>query len=139
VNSPLPDRTATEGTAEVRGSVDRDNPTAAFLVPLLAVLAAGMLARALSDGFEFLYPLRLLAAVAVLWCCRKSYANLDLRFSWRGPAVGVAIFLVWWAFASYITTPEGPPAALALAPPGLEVAWISCRSIAAVVTAPLAE
>jgi CAAX prenyl protease-like protein len=137
--------TATSGTPEaaadggVHGSVDSENPTAAFLMPLLAILAAGMIARALSDGFEFLYPLRLLAAVVALWCYRKSYASVDLRFSWRGPAVGVVIFLVWWAFGSYLTTPQGPPAALELAPPGLKVAWIGCRLIAAVITVPLAE
>lgn len=136
--APLP-AAAAGGAAEVRASVDSENPTAAFLVPLLAILAAGMIARALSDGFEFLYPLRLLAAVVALWCYRKSYAGVDFRFSWRGPAVGVAIFLVWWAFGSYMTSPEGPPQVIEFAPPALKVAWISCRLIAALITVPLAE
>jgi len=32
------------------------NPTAAYLMPLLAILAAGSFARAISGGFEFFYP-----------------------------------------------------------------------------------
>jgi hypothetical protein len=39
-----------------------DNPTAVYLMPLLAILAAGMLSGALSGRFEYLYPLRLLAS-----------------------------------------------------------------------------
>jgi hypothetical protein len=35
-------------------------------MPLLAILAAGMIAHAVSTGFDLLYPLRLAAAVAVL-------------------------------------------------------------------------
>jgi CAAX prenyl protease-like protein len=146
VNSPLPGIAApADGAGERttggggRGGVGSTSPTAAFLIPLLAILAAGMIARLLSEGFEFLYPLRLLAAVVALWFYRKNYASLDFRFSWRGPAVGIAIFVLWWAFGSYMTTPESRPAALELAPPGLEVAWISCRVIAAFVTVPLAE
>ena len=41
------------------------NPTAAYLMPLLAILAAGMISHALSAGFEFLYPLRFVAALAL--------------------------------------------------------------------------
>src|SRR6202035_3776642 len=51
------------------------NPTAAFLMPLLAILAAGMISHALSAGFEFLYPLRWIAALAVLWYYRKDYST----------------------------------------------------------------
>jgi exosortase/archaeosortase family protein len=58
--------------------------TAAYLMPLLAILAAGMLAHAMSSGFDFLYPVRIVAAVGALWVYRRSYANLNWRFTWRG-------------------------------------------------------
>ena len=45
------------------------NPTAAFLLPFLTILAAGMIAGAASDGFEWLYPLRFFAAAGTLWVC----------------------------------------------------------------------
>ncbi len=39
------------------------NPTAAYLMPLLAILAAGAVSRAFSGSFEYFYPLRLIAAL----------------------------------------------------------------------------
>jgi exosortase E/protease (VPEID-CTERM system) len=115
------------------------NPTAAYLMPLLAILAAGMISHALSAGFEFLYPLRFLAALAALWIYRGSYADVDLRWSWRGPAVGVLVFCLWVAAAAVLVPPEGAPAALTTLPEPLRATWIACRVIAAVGTVPLAE
>src|SRR5208337_4721932 len=54
-----------------------DNPTALFLMPLLAILAAGMLSHAFSGRFEWLYPLRLLACLAVLAICRRRLAAIE--------------------------------------------------------------
>lgn len=115
------------------------NPTAAYLMPLLAILAAGMISHALSAGFEFLYPLRFVAALAVLWVYRKSYRGADLRFTWRGPAVGILMFGLWLAAAAFLIRPESAPAALTGLPEPLRAIWISCRVIAAVATVPLAE
>jgi exosortase E/protease (VPEID-CTERM system) len=114
------------------------DPTAAYLLPLLAILAAGMLAHALSAGFDFLYPLRFVCAVAVLWAYRRSYAGLNWGFSWRGILVGVAIFGVWSAFAHFLTT-AGMPAELAQLSGPARAAWIACRAAAAIITVPIAE
>ncbi len=116
-----------------------DNPTAAYLVPLLAILAAGMVSHAASAGFEFLYPLRLVAALVALWAYRHRYAGADFRFTWRGPAVGAGMFCLWALVAALYTHPEGAPAALNSLPEPLRIVWISCRAMAAVVTVPLAE
>jgi len=116
-----------------------ENPTAAYLMPLLIILAAGMITHALSAGFEFLYPLRLAAALAALWLYRRSYAGLDWGCSWRGPAVGAALFCVWAGCASFLTTAAPEPYALAAQPAPLRILWISCRLLAAVFTVPVAE
>ncbi len=115
------------------------NPTAAYLMPLLIILAAGMIARALSAGFELLYPLRFAGALAVLWYYRRSYADLDLRCTWRAPAAGAALFVLWAALANWLTTPAPPPHALSLLPPPLRAGWIGCRVLAAILTVPMAE
>ncbi len=119
------------------------NPTAAYLMPLLAILAAGMLSHAFSAGFEFLYPLRFVAAVAVLWVYRRSYADARLSFSWRGPAVGAGVFVLWVGAAALLIRPDGAldaaPAALGTLPGPLRSLWIVCRVLAAVATVPLAE
>jgi exosortase E/protease (VPEID-CTERM system) len=115
------------------------NPTAVYLMPLLAILAAGMIARSLSSDFESWYPLRLAAALAVLWVYRRAYAGMDFRFSWRGPVTGVLVFALWTASAAWLSTATGEPTALSALSPGLRDAWIGCRLLAAVLTVPLAE
>jgi exosortase E/protease (VPEID-CTERM system) len=115
------------------------NWTAAYLLPLLVILAAGMIAHALSSGFESLYPLRLAAALAVLWIYRRAYVQLDLRFGWRGPAVGAGVFLLWIACAAFMTSPASEPALLSSMPLPTRSLWIGCRVLAAVFTVPIAE
>jgi exosortase E/protease (VPEID-CTERM system) len=115
------------------------NWTAAYLMPLLVVLAAGMISHALSTGFESLYPLRLAAALAVLWIYRRAYAGLDLRFGWRGPAVGAGVFVLWIACAAFMTHPASEPALLSSMPVPARSLWIGCRVLAAVFTVPIAE
>ena len=60
-------------------------------MPFLAILAAAMISRAASDGFEWLYPLRIVAAAAALWYFRKSYRDLDFHFGWLGAAAGIGL------------------------------------------------
>jgi exosortase E/protease (VPEID-CTERM system) len=113
--------------------------TAAYLVPLLAILAAGMVAHAFSAGFDQLYPLRLLCAAIALFAFRRSYRNLDWDFSWRGVATGAAVFFVWAAFARLLASPTPIPNDLAALSPPLRAIWIGCRAAAAIVTVPIAE
>jgi CAAX prenyl protease-like protein len=102
-------------------------------------LAAGMLIRALSSGFDFLYPLRIVCAVVALWAFRNSYGSLDWRFSWRGVLMGIAVFGVWAALARFATTPAAAPSELAQLPGAPRAAWIACRAAAAIITVPIAE
>jgi exosortase E/protease (VPEID-CTERM system) len=115
------------------------DPTAAYLVPLLAILAAGMLGHAVSAGFDFLYPLRIVCAVAALWIYRGSYGNLDWRFSWRGMLIGLVIFGLWTGFAYFVSAPAVMPDDLARLPGPARAAWIGCRAAAAIITVPIAE
>jgi CAAX prenyl protease-like protein len=108
-------------------------------MPLLVILAAGMIAHALSTGFELLYPLRFIGALAALWFYRRCYTGLDLRSSWRGPAVGVGMFIVWAGIAAFMTSPTAEPEALSSLSTPLRTLWIGCRVLAAVLTVPMAE
>ena len=116
-----------------------DNPTAIFLMPLLAILAAGMVSLALSGKFEWFYPLRLVACFAAIAIYRHRLAALDWRWSWRGPLLGVAVFLAWSIAVHFLAPDAGVPAALAASPPALRWGWIACRVAGAVLTVPLAE
>jgi exosortase E/protease (VPEID-CTERM system) len=113
--------------------------TAAYLMPLLAILAAGMITHAASAGSDFLYPLRIVCAVAALWAYRRSYGNVSWGFGWRGALTGVAVFGVWSAFAHFVTAPAAMPDDLAQLPGSVRAAWIGCRAAAAIITVPIAE
>jgi exosortase E/protease (VPEID-CTERM system) len=116
-----------------------DNPTAVFLMPLLAILAAGMLSHALSGRFEWFYPLRVLACAAVVLIYRRRLTVLDWSWSWRGPLLGIGVFLVWIVAVHFLVPDVGMPAPLAASSPSLRWGWIVCRVAGSVLTVPLAE
>ncbi len=115
------------------------NPTAPYLLPLIALIAAGMLGHALSAGFDWLYPLRLIAAGSVLWAYRREYRGLDWRFSWRGVATGIAVFALWIGLSAGLLAKSGMPAELAGSGRLVSLAWIACRAVCASLVVPLAE
>jgi exosortase E/protease (VPEID-CTERM system) len=125
----------------------RTNVAAVYLLPLLAILAAGLLAVAASNGFEWLYPLRLIAALAVLYAYRREYRRMDWRFGWLGPAAGVVVFAFWVALDHWIGRDAtgsgvlltGIAEGLARLSGGQRAAWILLRTIAAILTVPIAE
>jgi len=120
-------------------SEQSENPTAVFLMPLLAILAAGMLSHSLSGRFEWFYPLRLVACVAVIVIYRRRLAALEWRLSWRGPLLGIGVFLVWSIAVHFLVPDSAMPEPLAAASPSLRSSWIVCRVAGSVLTVPIAE
>ena len=118
-----------------------ENPTAAYLLPFLMILAAGMIAGAAASGFEWLYPLRFFAAAGMLWVLRRSYADLDWRFEWSAPVIGAIVFVIWIGLDrfSHSNADQGAPAVLMASSEIARMTWITFRLLAAVVTVPLAE
>jgi exosortase E/protease (VPEID-CTERM system) len=116
-----------------------DNATGAYLLPLLAILAAGMLSHAASGKFETLYPLRLLAAVVALVYCWPKLRSVDWRFSWRGIVCGIAVFALWLGAAQWLARSAPMPEGLAsLSPVGRNL-WILARALSGILTVPIAE
>jgi exosortase E/protease (VPEID-CTERM system) len=113
--------------------------TAAYLVPFLAVLAAGMISRAGSSGFETWYALRLVVAVAALAIWWQPLSRLDWRLGWRGVAAGAAVFAFWLGAARLLLAPHGIPAPLAAMPAGARGIWIATRVLTGVLVVPIAE
>ena len=119
----------------------RRNAAAAYLMPLLMILAAAMVSRSVSVGFEWLYPLRFFAAGAALWFFRRRYAELDWSFGWIGPVVGVTVFGIWLSLdlAAGVRTESPIAAGLASLSAGSGFIWLVFRTLSAVVTVPIAE
>lgn len=131
-------RTATPGPPlEMRSA---ENPTAAYLMPLSVILAAAMISRAASGSFEWLYPLRFLAAAGAIWFFWPKYAKLNWGFGWIAPVMGALVFGLWIGLDAFVGHKDnGIQAGLASLPVFGRVAWLAFRVLGAVLTVPIAE
>jgi exosortase E/protease (VPEID-CTERM system) len=129
--------------AEAPSAVDDTrNPTAAYVLPLLAIVATSMATGSFTEGgFDPFYGLRVVAAAAVLWAYRRDYGDWRWTWSWFPIAMGVAVLVLWLALERVPVGQTSHPIATALAalPPGAAAAWLVCRILGTAVTVPIAE
>ena len=124
---------------------EEDDQTAAYLGPLMALLAIIMVTRAFSAGFDWLYPVRVLGTAVVIWLSwRKRLTRLDWRDVWSrsAVAVGLLVFLIWLGLERIVGDGGAVsviPDSLAQMPAGLASAWLMFRIIGSVITVPIAE
>lgn len=113
----------------------------AYLVPFLAILAASLVSKAASGNFEWLYPLRFLAAAIAMWYYRRKLKQIDWRFGWIAPVTGMLVFFVWLIPSFRTSSPEASAVGQALAglSPAARWSWVAFRIAAAVITVPIAE
>jgi exosortase E/protease (VPEID-CTERM system) len=117
----------------------RENPTAVYLLPYMALLLAGMVSRAASAGFEPLYSLRLLFAGCALCYSWPKLRRVDWRFSWRGLLAGLLAFVLWITAARLLLPPHGIPQGLAALSTAWRNLWILGHILATVVIVPVVE
>ena len=113
----------------------------AYLVPFLAILAATFLSKAASGHFEWLYPLRFLAAAIAIWHYMPELRQINWRFGWLAPLTGAVVFLVWLIPSAWAHHVEANRLGEDLAglSPAARWSWIAFRVAAAVITVPIAE
>ena len=111
---------------ERRNVAPPDTVTAAYIGPFAAITATAMLTGAVSAGFDWWYPLRLLVVAGVLWAFRKQYTEMKWSWSWISIAIGAATFVMWLALL-----PSDPsakdlwPATLSTVPFSWAAAWLA--------------
>jgi exosortase E/protease (VPEID-CTERM system) len=125
--------------ARYSAGLDVYNPTAAYLMPLLAVLAAGFVSTAFTSDFEYLYSLRVIAGGMMLVAYRTELRTIDWRWSWRALVIGICVFLIWIIGANFLISGHPMPDKLAVMPRGLRNAWLAGRIVGAVLIVPIAE
>ena len=113
----------------------------AYLVPFLAILAASFISKAASGHFEWLYPLRFLAAAIAIWHYMPELKRISWRFGWLAPVTGAVVFVVWLIPSFWAHNAESSQLgdSLAALPPASRWSWIAFRVAAAVITVPIAE
>jgi exosortase E/protease (VPEID-CTERM system) len=122
---------------------DTPDPTVVYLAPQVALIATMMLTAAMTAGFDWAYPLRVMAVLLVLAAFRRSYTEeLLWTWSWLAVANGVAVFAVWMALEALIPSKQGgliAPSPLVGMPTGLALVWLVARVLGSVLTVPVAE
>ena len=119
--------------------------TAAYLAPLMALLAIILVTGVFSSGFDWFCPVRVLGTATVIWFFwRKRLTRIHLEGIWSGSAIviGTAVFVVWLGLEMALgNTDTGSviPGSLAEMPAGLAAAWLIFRVLGSVITVPIAE
>jgi exosortase E/protease (VPEID-CTERM system) len=115
---------------DVTAEGDSENPTAAFVVPLMALVGTALVTAMFASPVDSLYGLRLLPAIVLLYAYRRHYLGLVDTPSVRSILVGLLVGALWMA-----TGPRGT-----LVPseePGL--GWVLLRLVGSVLVVPLCE
>jgi len=112
----------------------------ALLVPGLVLMATIMLTSALSSGFDWLYPLRVLTMGVALWSYRSVYRHWDWSVSLPSLFIGIAVFVLWMLLEP--PAESGPTAmetALATLSGAEKSIWLAFRVIGSVFLVPVVE
>ncbi|HTI50385.1 MAG TPA: CAAX prenyl protease-related protein, partial [Planctomycetaceae bacterium] len=93
-----------------------------------------------SEGFDRLYPLKVLVTAAVLFRFRALLKTLEWSWSWAAALNGLVVFVLWIAIAGKPDSGESSlSASLAELPPFWSAVWLVFRVFGSTVTVPLAE
>jgi exosortase E/protease (VPEID-CTERM system) len=114
-----------------------ENPATPYLVPLLVVIAAGLVSGLFGAGFDRYYGLRVVAGVLALWLCRGPIRAAEVPRVGLAVGAGLAVAAIWAA-----ANPTGGTeisAALAALGPAERTSWIVSRVIGSVLIAPIIE
>jgi exosortase E/protease (VPEID-CTERM system) len=118
------------------------NPSVPYLAPFGVALAVAMVTRLFSSGFDWLYPLRVVAVLGTVWYFRRVYADFSRDWSWPAVGLGALTSILWIILAPKppLTSAGGLfPSGLADVPISLAAAWWFFRVLGYVIAVPLAE
>ncbi|HVM95082.1 MAG TPA: exosortase E/protease, VPEID-CTERM system, partial [Candidatus Acidoferrales bacterium] len=117
------------------------NPTAAYLGPLLALLATTLVTGLVVVDFDYLYPLRFLVVAAVIWVYHDVLPPRSYRPSWEAIALGVVVFALWMGLESQpdMSRVSAWQARITAMSPAMRAGWLFFRILGSVLTVPIAE
>jgi exosortase E/protease (VPEID-CTERM system) len=117
-----------------------ENPTAAYLMPLLVLLGVALVTSAFTPGVDLGYPLRILGATLALWVYRPYYRELIVRPSAVAAALGAVVAVGWIASAPPDAEARGQVAAAFAEQPGWVFGvWLAFRVFGSLIVVPICE
>jgi exosortase E/protease (VPEID-CTERM system) len=116
------------------------NPSAAYLMPFLAVGSAALVTELVSAETQTLYPVRVAAALIPLWIWRRRYGPIRVSFSWAAVLLGVIAFVACAVLQEPDAGNRGEELRLQVAALGTaRVPWMVCRLLGSVLVIPMVE
>ena len=116
------------------------NPAVPYVLPFAVFLLLTELARWLPDSVLWLYPLKTVAAGALLVWFWRTYEEINWEFSWLAIATGIAVFVLWVPlYGGYLLLNEPTiinPYELA---GKWAIPWISIRFVGSTIVVPIME
>ena len=112
----------------------------AILIPFILILIVSLLSQIVIDGFNYLYPLKVIVGLSALFYFWKQY-QLKLPQQWLEPIIGGLVVAILWI----ILVPENPEYdlyfifSLTDMTEGFIIAWFIFRFIGFWVMAPIVE
>lgn len=114
--------------------------TPSYLLPAMTLLVTVMITGAVATSVDWLYPLRIVAAVVVLGWFRKSYQRFYGRPSMDAIGIGVAVFFLWLALEPVNQDGGGPlKQGLSQMSTVVAVGWLCARVLGSVIVIPVVE
>jgi exosortase E/protease (VPEID-CTERM system) len=116
------------------------NPSAAYMMPFLAIGSAALVTELVSAGTQALYPVRVAAALIPLWIWRRGYGPIRVSLSWAPVLLGVIAFVVCDVLQEPDAGNRGEELRLEVAALGAaRVPWMVCRVLGSVLVIPIVE
>jgi CAAX prenyl protease-like protein len=119
----------------------RSNPAAAYLAPLIGIIATAMITRLFVYRFDVLYPLRVVAGAGILWFYWNR-RSLRWNASWTPIMLGILAFGIWIILARDSTASARDSSiggGLANLSAVNSLLWILFRLTGAILILPMAE
>ena len=111
-----------------------------LLIPLICLIVVGLLTKAITPDFAWLYPIHIVIATFVIYFFRKPFSLFLTRPSFISIAIGMAVFILW-----IILIPENQQQStrfieeINTVPLWLAILWLLFRVLGASVIVPIAE